>query len=253
MRQRLWGDQSTEAGIHPVVSARDREADRAGVGRWRVHRQALTGARLFPVRRVVGAMLVLLAACRADGDRDTAGQPPSNAAPAAPPRASLPASPAGREAPARGFSPTTSADGVPAEALPKADLAAVCDTVAAWLDRVWPASAVRMDTDYRDHFAGLQRHGCAVSLRGGPDTPGGDPKAALESFLTDRGWTPDLRYSADGPDGSMVGMRQGASLCALQLERTGGDDSTAEPPPLAHRPYTFRIECFDGQGQPWES
>ena len=78
------------------------------------------------------------------------------------------------------------------------------------------------------------RRGCALSLVDSIATPGIQPRVdALNQWFDARKWTPVLRYSADGPDGTSFAFRREAVLCVVRGQWDGGDDadSTYVPDP----------------------
>jgi hypothetical protein len=66
--------------------------------------------------------------------------------------------------------------------------------------------------------------GCHVEASG---IPAGkrDPMGDLLNDLRRKGWANHDDISADGPDGSVVGLRRGAVLCQVEGRWDGGDDS----------------------------
>ncbi|HKQ20226.1 MAG TPA: hypothetical protein VJW75_10825 [Candidatus Eisenbacteria bacterium] len=49
------------------------------------------------------------------------------------------------------------------------------------------------------------------------------PVDTLEKMLEASGWTPDLGYSADGPDGHTMGFVRGKYFCLVEAQWDGGD------------------------------
>ncbi|HEY6867365.1 MAG TPA: hypothetical protein VI792_08915 [Candidatus Eisenbacteria bacterium] len=53
----------------------------------------------------------------------------------------------------------------------------------------------------------------------------GCPVEALERALLSRGWVPHAGYSADGPDGTTLGLESRDYLCVIEGRWDGGDDT----------------------------
>jgi hypothetical protein len=85
----------------------------------------------------------------------------------------------------------------------------------------------RADSAYKDSFRGARRLGCRLTTQVSASAEKGDMdhQATVVSLLEARRWAQDLRYSADGPDGSDVGMRQRDLLCLIMTRSNGGDDA----------------------------
>jgi hypothetical protein len=134
----------------------------------------------------------------------------------------------------------------PAEPPPSVE--ATCDSASSIM-RVALALAVhRADGPYRDSFHQTPRVGCRLTANGSfkGRERSGDPVGALVTGFADRGWRSDIRYSADGPDGSFAGMRFRDQLCILSGSWDGGDDSdpdTTHARAAQDAGYAAVIEC----------
>jgi len=78
--------------------------------------------------------------------------------------------------------------------------------------------------------------------------PGGtDPTGLLRDGLAARGWREDLRYAADGPDGTSFALRHNGTLCMISASWDGGDDS--DPTYTPSDEYELTIGCIDGESE----
>jgi hypothetical protein len=122
-----------------------------------------------------------------------------------------------------------------------------CDSAAALMRQALRLDVGREDGSYRDSFRDSPRVGCRLTARGSfatlSDSSG--PVGAIESRFARRGWRSDLRYMADGPDGSDVGVRRRDMLCLIQGRWEGGDDddTTPEPSTESENSYQAIVEC----------
>ena len=160
-------------------------------------------------------------------------RPPSaSTAPPAPPVASPAASP--------------NTELVQPAVLPTA-IRTTCDSAATWVGTALALDIKREDGDYFDSFKSTPRRGCRLRAEGSfaalRDSAG--PVGAAEKALTRHGWRPDLRYTADGPDGSDVGLRRLDLLCIVLGRWDGGDDSDTVPAPPTEADNRFEtlVEC----------
>ena len=124
-------------------------------------------------------------------------------------------------------------------------VANACDAVALVARVVVGPDLKREDGSFTDSFRGDARVGCRLHWYGVPtvaDTV--DETMALSDALAAHGWAQDLRYMADGPNGSDVGLRRLDVLCELIDRVNGGDDTdttTASAPPDSAR--LLIVEC----------
>ncbi|MFL5517547.1 MAG: hypothetical protein ACJ8DJ_15430 [Gemmatimonadales bacterium] len=128
-----------------------------------------------------------------------------------------------------------------------ARLRAACDTAAGLVHEALALEPKREDGSFFDSFKAVQRVGCRLSAEGSFATlrDSAGPVEAVEKAFTRRGWRPDLRYMADGPDGSDVGLRRLDQLCLVVGRWDGGDDSdtTSAPPTEEQNRYQAIVEC----------
>jgi hypothetical protein len=127
---------------------------------------------------------------------------------------------------------------------------ATCDTAAALVHQVLALEVKREDGNFFDSFRGVQRLGCRLSAEGSfatlPDSArSAGPVGAVEKAFGRHGWRAELRYMADGPDGSNVGLRRLDQLCVVVGRWDGGDDSdtTSAPPTEEENRYEAIVEC----------
>jgi len=106
----------------------------------------------------------------------------------------------------------------------------------------------REEGRYRDTPRGTPRTGCRLTTTGSFKALRNQagPVAAVETLFVHHHWRQDLRYSADGPDGSDVGMRFRDVLCLVTGHWNGGDDSEPDTTSLRaneDQSYVAIIEC----------
>jgi len=130
----------------------------------------------------------------------------------------------------------------PAE-LPAA-VRATCDSATVIVREALPLDIRREEGRYFDSFGDKSRVGCRLTGQGSfsalPTSSG--PVDLVGEAFRKHGWRPDLRYGADGPDGSDIGLRRRDMLCLVLGRWSGGDDEEAESPP---RPPTEEEDRFD--------
>jgi hypothetical protein len=84
---------------------------------------------------------------------------------------------------------------------------------------------------YENEFVRARRTGCELIARGtfnvtSTDSTGSrDIGGSLADGLSGAGWVDIPRYTADGPDGSIFGMRSRETVCIIRGSWDGGDDS----------------------------
>ena len=124
-----------------------------------------------------------------------------------------------------------------------------CDSAAAMVHDALAIAATRADGSYADSFQGTTRVGCRVSGDGSFKALNNrDPVGVLAEAFAQRGWYPDVRFVADGPDGSVVAVRRRDMLCIVSGSWDGGDDSepaTVAPKPEEDHRYGIIVECAE--------
>jgi hypothetical protein len=128
-----------------------------------------------------------------------------------------------------------------------ATVRATCDSAVTLIHKALALDVKREDGDLSDSFKGTRRLGCRLTAEGSfaslKDSAG--PVGAVEKAFSRRGWKGDLRYMADGPDGSDVGLRRLDQLCLVLGQWDGGDDSeeASAPPTETDNRYRAIVEC----------
>lgn len=126
-------------------------------------------------------------------------------------------------------------------------VSAACDS-AIGMVRAESLNPDREQGEFHDSQHGELRTGCRLSAQGSfkalPEKSSGPVDMLYAAFIR-HGWRPDLRHSADGPDGSDVGMRRRDILCLVTGSWEGGDDedTVARAPTPAEDTYRIVIEC----------
>jgi hypothetical protein len=124
-------------------------------------------------------------------------------------------------------------------------LYATCDTLEQSVTAVVTRGAQRTNGRFTGTARGLTRYGCRITAADvlPPEAPQ-RPLEAVWQGLAARGWTVEQAYVADGPEGSMLGLRSSSLLCVLTHSwQTGSDDERAARPDVAV-PYNIEVECF---------
>jgi len=109
----------------------------------------------------------------------------------------------------------------------------------------FPTNAVdRSEGEVRDYRTGRAGPGCRVEMRGSAAAfqEGDPPDVALREKFAELGWTEDLAYAADGPDGSAFAFRKGVALCVFRAHWDGGDDS--DPTYVPEDRYDIEVDCL---------
>ena len=121
---------------------------------------------------------------------------------------------------------------------------AACDSAAVIVRKALPLDIRREDGRYFDSFGDKPHIGCRLTGGGSFSTlrDSAGPVDAVGGAFKQHGWRPDLRYGADGPDGSDVGVRRRDMLCLVVGRWNGGDDEEDTLPP---RPPTAEENRFD--------
>jgi hypothetical protein len=136
------------------------------------------------------------------------------------------------------FSPVT-----PADILPQ--VAEACDTLVAVVRRVVNVHVTRQDGSFDDSFQSTPRTGCRLVAVDTATSSDGTViiTDALPRALARGGWAPDLRFDADGPDGSDVGVRRRDVLCMIIVRSDGSDDDDTTTVVTPPSPATLIVEC----------
>ena len=133
------------------------------------------------------------------------------------------------------------------------ELFAACDTLEQWVDKVLRGEVARSNGRFTGSARGLTRYGCRLTAADtlAPDVP--RPLESVWQALAMRGWTLDNAYMADGPEGSMLGLRSGSLLCVLQhYWEAASDDERATSPDVPFR-YDVEVECYREAARPADS
>jgi hypothetical protein len=130
------------------------------------------------------------------------------------------------------------------------DVRAECDAIAQLVAEIPIVSATRQDTLIVDHRMGRTALGCQLRITGSRSAFEGrdSPDERLRTSLASRGWTEDLRYGADGPDGTAFAFVTGSVLCLFQAAWDGGDD--ADPSYVPHDRYELVVGCMEREPRP---
>jgi hypothetical protein len=111
-------------------------------------------------------------------------------------------------------------------------LRAACDLVQQAMGDWLRARVKRTDSvGFENEFVGAHRTGCELKATGSFTSVRTDTSASrtnegdLVDALGTAGWVEIPRYSADGPDGSISGMRSRETVCIFAWSWDGGDDS----------------------------
>lgn len=75
------------------------------------------------------------------------------------------------------------------------------------------------------------------------------PEDTLFQYLSERGWTQEPRYSADGPDGTYFAFSKAGIWCFVRGRWDGGDDADSTYVPSDTYQYIVYCTEFDGHGR----
>lgn len=122
----------------------------------------------------------------------------------------------------------------------------VCDDAEIMVQSLLAAMPERRDGEYEDSFHGARRIGCQISADArfsqmSPGVPG--PVEGMMNWLAELGYRHDINFSADGPEGMLVGMRRGDVLCLVRASWLGGIGAEEEYTAEQLDEYQFRFEC----------
>jgi hypothetical protein len=120
---------------------------------------------------------------------------------------------------------------------------ATCDSATVIVRAALALDIRRGEGRYFDSFGDKPRIGCRLTGQGSfstlPNSSG--PVDLVGEAFKRHGWRADLRYGADGPDGSDIGLRRRDMLCLVIGRWDGGDEEDTSPP----RPPTEEENHFD--------
>ncbi len=117
---------------------------------------------------------------------------------------------------------------------------ALCDSLAAIFSGAFQAEMPTTTASFRDILSEQTVNGC-LSMLSVPseNIPSLEDAISLsDAILKTNGWEEDIRYSAGGASGSMIGYRQNDSLCLVTTELAPVDDSLCS----ADEPFSI---CMD--------
>jgi len=127
------------------------------------------------------------------------------------------------------------------------DVSLVCDSATAIAREALALDVRRQDGVFNDSFSHDRRIGCRLLARGSFRALGdvNDPVDAVMKVFQRHGWYTDARISADGPDGSDVGVRRREMVCIILGRWEGGDDDDTTTHPLTPGGDRFDVivEC----------
>jgi hypothetical protein len=121
-----------------------------------------------------------------------------------------------------------------------------CDTAAVFAGKALTLAMHREDGKYFDSFGDTRRLGCRLTGHGlfSALPNSSEPVGLVSAAFKQRGWRQDLRYGADGPDGSAMGLRRRDMLCLVVGRWNGGDESEIDSAPRAPTEEENRFDAF---------
>jgi len=119
-----------------------------------------------------------------------------------------------------------------------------CDNVTRLVAEAPSLVISGTDTLVHDDRFGRTAPGCLVRMAGQVPAFRGTtrPDEFLRQKLTSQGWLEDLRYGADGPDGTAFAYVRGDVLCMVRAAWDGGDDT--DPSYVPEDRYELVIGCI---------
>lgn len=128
---------------------------------------------------------------------------------------------------------------------PALDAESACDSLLVLGSRTLAielrrAAETEVEVPFVDPARG-RRAGCRI-IGADPSDRAPDPVGALYDALQASGWSPIVRFQADGPDGSLVGFSRDGVACLVRGKWDGGDDSDSTYVPEPG--YEVELLCF---------
>jgi hypothetical protein len=109
---------------------------------------------------------------------------------------------------------------------PPVDLHEPCGTIAEFLASLPGAEMRKSPGQGNDSLSETEQSACHVQAFGRFSALGGDdPAELIRNKFQLMGWKEELRFAADGPDGTSFTFGKGRVLCRFQGSWDGGDDS----------------------------
>lgn len=142
---------------------------------------------------------------------------------------------------------TRAGPGAPRDSLRRADLPptvwAVRDTIDRMLSSHRGMTVVRLSGRFEGPF-GDSITSCRLLVHGtfSPKPPYNDAIKLIERYFERAGWTSDGECAADGPDGTLWGVRRGGVRCLVDGRWEGGDDSDTTYVPRPE--YDVTVDCL---------
>jgi hypothetical protein len=115
------------------------------------------------------------------------------------------------------------------------------DSIATMLAQVRGVTVTRSSGRLEDPFGRLHV-ACRLTVNGRFANDGTGAADLLGPWLEAHGWVSDGECSADGPDGTVWGMRRQGVRCLVSGQWDGGDDSDSTYVPS--RDYVVIIDCL---------
>jgi hypothetical protein len=98
------------------------------------------------------------------------------------------------------------------------------------------------ETVISDHRQQQKRKGCRITASSNTSREHARPDELLRAELPKAGWREDIRYGADGKDGTAFAFRRESVLCLVEASWDGGDDS--DPRYVPSQIYELRVGCL---------
>lgn len=124
------------------------------------------------------------------------------------------------------------------------EVRASCETAAALVAGMPSIHIQRSYGVIHDDRMGREGYGCRVTIIGSVVAfrDAAIPDEVLRDELVARGWKEDLRYAADGPDGTAYALRNHSVFCLFRGTWDGGDDS--DPTYVPDDRYELTVACM---------
>lgn len=124
-------------------------------------------------------------------------------------------------------------------------LGRACDDAERLVRGALKVEPMRVDAAvFMNEFVKLERRGCRIAAEGTFGSREGDAGGDLAQAFHAAGWEDAYGYAADGPDGSVFGVRAGGVLCIATMAWDGGDDS--DPDYVPDDWFTVEVACATG-------
>jgi hypothetical protein len=122
---------------------------------------------------------------------------------------------------------------------------AICDSVYDTILTIPQIIVSRIEGTFKDDVIQRELTGCIIVISGSWKELSGkaSPGDLIFKFLSEKGWMEEVKYSADGPDGTSFALSKDEILCSVRGQWDSGDD--ADSTYVASDIYQFIVKCAE--------